>query len=300
MLKKDEYLKAFNLEGYRKISNMDDPYVGVSLIIDHDKRLIQKLKLRDEKWIALINVYLEKNWTKTQDNMKSIHGRVVLTIDSNDNQYLMIDKRKFGANIPIDIYSKDEYFFDINTNKFYKCSSEITFKNIVDELFNLHLKTTKPISGFILRLKIMLFNFLEQSTLFLAKFIAFICYILFGEKVPYDFFSEYMQKKDITEPTPIKKSKKISIFGYEASVHLISFFCLCHLIIFVSAQFYQWNNPIIISIFNNNFLTLAYSILVLYILEEYMHPSLKGVLKWLISIARNLHEKLEGKEIKIS
>ena len=229
----DEYQKAFVLKGkkYRKVEHFDKPRVGISLVIDHDKKLMQKLKLGDKKYVCTIAIYLDDEWREAKGNKKNIFGRVHFTIDSDTGAYVLLNPEKYSARIPVEITSVDEYFFNTKTKKFYRGSRETSLRSIVDELFEWHIKPTKLFRGMFLRWKIQLRRLLYKFSLRISKFIAYIYYFIFGEKVAHDFVSEYMLKH-YPEKKEIKTARvnEISIFGYTSSAHIVFVFCIFHLI----------------------------------------------------------------------
>ena len=76
---------------------------------------------------------------------------------------------------PLDLESRDEFFFDINTEKIYKYAKEIDADEMLLEIYNKHIKTTYLLHGCVLRLKLRfwrvllpwLFIFISKTSLFL-------------------------------------------------------------------------------------------------------------------------------------
>lgn len=279
---------------------MEKPLVGMSLIIEHDRKFLKRLNLPDSKYVALIRIFLSEDWRRLESNKKPVIGIVNFTIDNNQNSFEILDPTKYGTKIPIELLSENDYFFDTKKRKFYKDTHEIKLKSIVDDLFRKHLKPTRFFAGMLLRIKIRSYRFLSKCTLGIAKFISRIFSLIFGEVVPYDFFSEYLQKHNPKKDDriPSKKVKVINIFGYTASAHLIFFFCIFHLLGYFYVSYSEIQiNPILIKILRNNFLTLSYSICLLYLLEECINPFFKKLLLLLLRLARYLHETISSKKI---
>lgn len=301
----DDYLKAFSLSNpiYRKVKPMQKPLVGISFVIDHNKETLKKLNL-DGNYVCLMQIYLKKDWRDTLSTFKQIIGVAHFTIDTGIDQenYPVLNLRKsLGVKIPIELESNDEYFFNIENKKFYKNCEEIKFNCIVEDLFNQHLKPTRRLTGMYLRFKLRMRYFCNALTLNFAKLITFFIFVIFGEEVGYDFFSEYSiknKKPPITEE--IKKIKTLNIFGYEASTHLIFLFCLVHLLGYFIVIYFNINLPISYrSIFKSNFLTLIYSITFLYIFEQFLKPLSKMFLYWLLSKAKKVNQKITYMATKI-
>ncbi len=305
----DQLLKAFELVDpkYIKVKVLDKPLIGISLIINHDKKYLIKNKL-DDNYVCLMRIFLNENWKETNEQFKKVVGVANFTIDNNTGTFPMLDFSKgLGAWAPIELNSENEYFLDSKNKKFFKrcprCSSyeEMSLSKIADDLFFQHLKPTRPFTGMFLRNKLRLSRSLNWITLQIAKLIAFIYFSIFGEKVGYDFFSEYSLKHfDKNTDIVLKNAKKINIFGYEATIQLIFFFCLFHLLAYAITTYLKIGLPAYLKrIFESNFLTLVYAIVTLYILEQYIKPLFKRLLLWLLSTARRMNEIVSSINIQI-
>lgn len=176
---------------------------------------------------------------------------------------------------PIDLEANNEFFFDINSDKFFHHKNEIDPKNILIKLKNAHLRPTRLIKGLPLRVKLVLWRrFLPSIVKVLDKILVFLLYCFTGEVV---------EDKDLVKRfvndwyEPINKKPRESIFdeadlgrkiktpkiwnflGFTATRWSVVFYSLVHLIVYlIKPTFWQNNSSIVFRIFENNFLTLCY------------------------------------------
>ena len=150
------FLEAFDLKkyDYENKVRLDGPDVGFSILKRCDEST--KFKLRIEKgkeYVTLIYVFLAEEDLKSASTRVPIHLRAKFLLKTQDGftwQYDYIGNKRCK---PVDLESFDEYYYDVNSHKFYR-DGEISPEKIVDQIYRLHMKPTCSFRGFKLRTKL--------------------------------------------------------------------------------------------------------------------------------------------------
>ena len=221
-------------------------------------------------------------------------------------------RRKNKISDPIDLISKDEYYYNVEKNKLYKNKKEILPNELINKIYNDHIKPTKFIRGIWLRTKLFFWRIIIKKFFdYLYIFLHYFLYITSGDKYSYVWVikEEILNNKIINseiknmigqkEKEEIKenleKGKKFNFFGYMASHWTIIFYSIFHLLFYIIFEYKNWYPTIIIMILKNNFLTLIYVISSLWIMEIVIPK----ILKMLIRTTSRLSWNSRMKSIKI-
>lgn len=193
---------------------------------------------------------------------------------------------KRRLNWPIDLFSKDEFFYDLSTEKFYFKEREITTEEIVRTVEALHTKPTKLIRGFILKCKLFFWRILVTNILKLLYYsLIKILYVFSGTKTEKSIWLVNISRDKFDEDRNVKKEsfaeEKIDIFGYHASAWSVVVYAILHLSIYTIWYFkLNFENGFIKSIFSNAFLTTVYVIPSLVFFERLFPNVLEFLIKW--------------------
>lgn len=245
---------GFPKDGFSTPVDLRDTAVGFSVYKD------QKDLGRD-KFKSIFKVYIKNDDFKKDGDKKPItitasygkededgNGIITNTTDASD-----FERR---PNWPIDLISKDEFYYDIKTYDFYHNKKIINASEILDLINESHIKPTKLGAGFWLRVKLIFFhNFLAGFFKILFYIISGIQYLLSGEKVNF-----YLRVETSVAPET-KIGKKIKIFDYEVELWIAVIYSIIHLLIYYFLFINNYWPPFFINIFHNGFLTITYTII---------------------------------------
>lgn len=236
----------------------------------------KKVSGKDTNNATMISMYIP---SRIYSNNKINQLLINTTFGKISNEGItMRQDRKL--NEPVDAEFSNEYFYDVNKNKFYKKKKEVNANKILNEIYLKHIKPTKKFRGLFLRFKMIfwwvcvsylfkLFSELSRHFLYFISGIKY-CYepILREEKINQQIIKSSF--KDI-EPANIeevlKEGKKLKIFNYEASQWSIIFYSMVHLLVYCIFVYYNYYPSLIVKIIKNNFVTLVYTISSLWIIE---------------------------------
>jgi hypothetical protein len=230
-----------------------------------------------------------------KDNIKNVIAYARYGRKAKEGVYIREDDESKLSD-PLDIFSKDEYFYDTETDKFFKNKKEISLMGLIDDFYSTHIKTTKFWEGLLPRLKlffwkIIISNFLKATSLFFTLLLRLVN----GDKYSYkpigktevlnnviisSTFSDLIglnEKNGFKEED--KPAEKLEFLGYKGNFWPIFFYSAIHLIIYTICYFLNYKPDIIVKIFENNFLTLAYVILSLCFIEKIIPNTLKLLIK---------------------
>lgn len=205
---------------------------------------------------------------------------------------------------PIDIRSDNEYFYNIDSDKFYKQDKEVTPKEIITGIEDLHMKPTKLVKGSWLRIRLWLwrkaFPFLIKYTdVFLIK----LLWLISGEKIRGDLWkrvlgkhSEYFKEPISDKGVQFKESKTMEFFGYKAKRWSVVFYSVLHLCIYSFFYKCQIDSIFLRHIITNNFLALCY-VITSFAITEALIPS---IIKELINkITPKMFNAVSFKSLKV-
>ena len=295
------FIDIFNPEanGFTNPVQLEDRKIGFSVQKKYDETLLKRLRVnKNEPFVCMIWVVVkDDDYEKT--DLIPIKLRASFGYKRDGMIYKATDylpKRQWWLKLfyppPLDVESKDEFFFDKASEKFFFKHKEIAPNVVLDAIFNMHIKITKPLKGLWLRIKyfllIIFMPFIYKSSKMLCKSLYFI--IALG-KYDYDIFQKqfFLDSQEPEEETKasIDNEKTIEVLGYpikQKPLFTYSFFTLA---VFTANYFLPslFTNfiPIhnyIVTILKNSFLTILYAIVTLYLWEFILPSSLKYGVKY--------------------
>ena len=295
----EEFLKKFNL-GNHGFYNATPFIDGIGFSVR------KKFKPNDDKNVSQISIYIYNKPSQIDDSRKSLlvhatYGRV-----AKDDGGIYI-RSETKLNDPIDIEANDEYYYDINTDKFYQKDKEIKAEELINVFYSQHIKPTKTFKGLWLKVKLLFWrNFLYLFFKDISRLFSYLLYVISGNRYSYEPFSgegkfndsliesKYGNKLKL-EDVYGKDVKKFKFFDYEASQWSIIFYSLLHLFIFFIAYFGKYESNFASTIMKNNFLTILYVIISLWLVENIIPKIIMKLIK-LFSI---LSHRVAYKSIKV-
>jgi hypothetical protein len=202
---------------------------------------------------------------------------------------------------PVDIESGDEYTFDITSGNLYKNSKVLTGKQLSNEFISKHTKTAKRFKGMWLRFKLRLWrNYALKGIRLVMKLLSDMLYLISGDRYSYDPFLEAFEEESglsrkAPSPAEDEKKRRLTFLGYSASSWTIVIYCAIHFVLFSIFYLLDWHSSFFATILKNNFLTLTYVVVSLFLLEV----AAPGGLRLLIRKSAILLESFQIRKIKV-
>ena len=224
----------------------------------------QKIPLKIK--ISNMDLYISENWDYDFEDAKSP------TKDS-------IERSK-RTRKPIELESRDEYFYDHTNNCFIDSKGRtLTGIEMLDEIYYQHCNTVHAIKGFTLRAKIFSQSIVYHSLGYTIDLIILILKTVFGRTLqePDDFSDLFYDKSQAS----LKKlsTDNLEIFGYKAPKGVIVL--LCGIIVLQSVTSSHIDNSYIYLISDKETLILAHSLFALWVLDSvipyFLHQTIKVI-----------------------
>jgi|GEM_PF-2454233 len=248
----DVFVSYFELprDGFLEPIKLIDTGIGFSVYKQSHKKGFK----------SLFRVYMRNAEKNSPDPIKHLFASASFGMESGDGIVISSNVWKRSSYDPIDINS-DDFYYNIQSNKFFYKSVEIHAFEILRMLNRWHTKTQKPLMGFWLRFKIFFFHFILASCFkFLFYCVSILQYLLTGQWVKiFDNIKELGNRTGY-QPTRLNvtPSKTLKIFEYEVDTWIALIYSLVHIITFLILEYLNVKPQILRIIFGNSFLTLVY------------------------------------------
>lgn len=210
---------------------------------------------------------------------------------------------------PLDLEFRDDFFYDTTTEKIYKKDEEVEADSVLLEVYGKHIKTTRPIIGLVLRVRLRFWRiwlpWIPKSLSFLSHY---LLYLISGDKYTYEFFFQEenlngqiisskmegrvgwgKEKAKIKEED--KEAKQIDFFGNKVPEWTIVFYSLLHLCIWFSFKYFNIQTNKIEEFFGTNFLLVLYVIVSFWIIGTVVPFFLKKSIKYGSTFAFHIGSK---------
>lgn len=293
---KELFLKKFNPEkhGFESPQPFDDDYpLGFSVK--------KKLDNGDIESATLLSIYIpyrtynnESFGNKKPINIHASYGKI------SDNGVMMRDTKDAKLTDPIDVeIPNNKYFYDIKTKKFFKKKKEIEAEKIINEAYHKHIETTKPIKGLASRIKLLLWRkIISKIFQCISKFFYYLLLIVSGNRFTYEpilgdeTVNDTVVKSELgginlKMKKVLEKGKKFKLLNYEASRWSIIFYSLLHFSLFLISFYNDFQSELANTIISNNFLTLLYAIITLWLLETIIPSILMSLIRYFSTQSAN-------------
>ena len=169
---------------------------------------------------------------------------------------------------PVNIESHEEYCFDHTINGFVdKAGRQVSGTQMLDELFEIHMATTRPVRGLLLRLKLTLKHSSTSVFEYITVLLKWILRHVFGRTLvePTDFSAYF--KGYPKDSLRLISEDTMTILGYRASKHAVVTFGLLGCFGSVFYICLGYNLPQVSRLFSNAFFGLCFSITLLWLLD---------------------------------
>lgn len=250
-----------------------------------------KRKYKDSEAISLLKVGILKG---SESNKKPLYvGATFGTLNANKDAVALRIGRKKTWKEPIDLESKDDYYYDVAKNKLFKNDKPIEGIALLKDFYKVHLASRKTLKGLVIRLRLDFWQLLARLFMFISKTLGLLLRFVSGTQFSYDPFlagfedSESLSGRQKPEPE-IKESSKIDFLGYSASKWAVLFYCILHLSVYAVFIFANLRIEIITVLIKNNFLTVAYVIVSLWLIESAFPQLLKLGIRQTSEVSFNL------------
>jgi hypothetical protein len=254
---------------------------------------IQKdLNKKDINNTSLLSFYIHNN-SPESDSKKSI---LISATYGKKVQNGVSIRNEIKSFTPIDLSSEGDYYYNAIDNKLLKKEKEISPTDIVNEIYEDHIKSTRVFKGFWIRTKIFFWRKLVSGFFkLISSMLHWLLYIISGDKYSYEpiwkteVLNGVKMNSKLNGMLGIEKKKfkedliesiKFDFLGYKASFWLITFYSIFHLLVYIFCYYQNYKPSIILQIFENNFLTLIYVIISFWFLEKIIPTTLKFLIKF--------------------
>lgn len=285
------FIEKFNSEkfGFFDLTSFTNVNIGFSVK--------KKFNESDDNNVTLLSIYIpdrvfgEIKNTKKPLSIHTTYGKKA------EGGVVMRENPKFSD--PIDLIFPDEYYYDIVSKKFFKKDKEISAEEIIKEVYNKHIKSTKLIKGLYVRNKLKFYRiYLRLFLKYIYIYFYGVLYLVSGILYSYDPLGKLIPDNKINKPElePIPIVEEVNFLGYKTTHHCIFFYSIFHLYIyFIFINFTNIFSTNIIKIFGNSFSILVYVMFSLIIIDKVL-PS---ILKLLIDIFSQWEFDAKYKTIKL-
>lgn len=286
-----KFISSFNL----KNNDFTDP-----VILEDLKFGFTTTKQFKDNYFSMIRVFIrDEDLENDKLDRKPIFFRASFTLKQGDKFLVVTNQITNKKTIPIDLISRDDYYYNISQNLFYKKDEKTSGEKALNEIYQLHIKPSKKIRGFYLRNKLRFLRFPSKLAKLIERFCYYLLIIIAGEKYDYSVFGKYTTTKQILDTdkkeTDKKLTKDFSLFGYSASFWSMMSYSGIHLIFFTIFFVCDFRPQYLTTIFTNSFLTAIYVVFSLGLFEII----LPKILKVIIEHSSKLYFRLSLKEIKL-
>lgn len=266
----------------------------------------KKLNEKDNNNVSLLSIYISKRTYPETKNFKlplSVHA----TYGRNAEGGGVYIRKNPKITEPIDLESANTYYYDVVSKEFLTGNKNITADDLLNEVYEKHIITTKINKGFSVIAYLWFWKVLIKNT-FKSIFKGFYCllFIISGDRFTYEPILETEKLNDKVIKSKfekisndmrdnLKESEKFDFLGYKASRWSIIFYSLLHFILYMVFFFIGYKPIFLTTILKNNFLLLIYVILTLWIIEVAMTK----IFKIAIRFFSKLSFKAEFKTIRL-
>ena len=300
-----ELIDAFDIrrnQSYSEITPLNDRKVGFSIQRSYPADILYvplTNKAGEDDSFALIHVvYLHPAEAKSGFDS---HKVPLIVRISNHSRYISrnidydftdpksptresIEKSK-ATPTPLALDYYDEYFYDHHLDTFLDKDHEpLTGAALLDKVFNAHCSTSHKSKGKGIRRKLW---FRDWTVGLLASLIALLKWLLitffgwtFDDSENYFAYLEGYEKKSFKKLS----TETLDVFGYKASRRVIILFCALTVALYAATYFGGYESLYIESIFDNSFLALIHSLLVLFVLDVIFPEILFRTVNFVIAI----------------
>ncbi|MGB7958030.1 MAG: hypothetical protein WCF77_04305 [Minisyncoccia bacterium] len=193
---------------------------------------------------------------------------------------------------PISLECRDEFYYEptkrefLSKRGFLKKLRQISPREIMEVIDNKHRKPTKKFLGLWLRVRIVFWHKLMKSFWEgISYLLGRVLYIMSGIKMTKDPWIRIIWPERITteaeekKKTSFTKEKTTNLFGYEAPVWAIMFYCCLHLVLYIMFFLYNYKPTLVTTIFKSAFLTVIYVVVSLKLVDTVLPWMLKGMIR---------------------
>lgn len=271
-------------EGFYDVTYFADEEVGFSF----------KKDFGDRKYVSLFHLIIDRRKIQDDGSKKPLIIAAVYGERTGDGVRVRSLTSKELRN-PIDLDFYDEYYFDIDTDKFYARNTLISPRALLSDIYSKHILPTKLLRGLPFRLRYRLWKFWVPKLLgFIYWLLQKILFVVSGDRYAYrHLFKEETLNDEIIDsrfPERIgelkpkgrlkeKSAKSIQFFGMSVPQWPIVFYSAIHLSLVAWYEYNYLDIGIIDTVIGNNFYVVCYVIVSFWLVETLIPLILKFLIK---------------------
>lgn len=292
----EEFIEKFNLQKYYEVIKLTDTKVGFSAKRAYPADISYKPSLTKAgepnnvsvTWVTYLHP--EETTKKLDPDRIPVSVRISTKDlyvskhwDYNFEDPLSPTKESLEASDrtrkPLELISNDEFFYDHKRNTFVdNKGAPITGQDILDKIFREHCDTVHPLRGLPIRMKLSMQSVAYAICEFLIGKIKFTLKKVFGRTIEDEDTLSELQRG--YKKTALKKlsTDSLEVLGYKAPKGIIILFCF----LIALLSFFGSKSLYLQYIFDKEFLILAHSIFVLWLLDNIIPPILFNFMNGII------------------
>lgn len=274
-------------EFIRQFQSLEEKY-NINILID---AFGISSKIEDQKIpgnASLFTVYIKEDELNKSNNLKQLYISATYGKVAETGGVYLRDNQKISS--PIDLIS-DDYLYDIYRNKIIFKDKELSARELINNVYNLHILPTRKFRGIGIRFKLYVWRILfVRFFLYSSKIFHYLLYIITGDKYSYDpvfdrtivngitVASSVESMIDRTKPQ-VRDGKKINFLGYDVDLWPIVFYAIFTLIMYLIFESKDIKPIFLVKILNNNFLLALYVVVSLWLIDVIVPLILKRLIK---------------------
>lgn len=254
----------------------------------------KKLNPQDTENVSGVGIYIPNQVFQQQGSRKAFF--ITATYGKEIAEGIQL-RGKHDLSEPIDLEFRDEFFYDIESEKLFKKEREITANDLLTEVYKKHIKPTKFFEGFSLRLELRFWQeWLPGVFKFVSSIFHYSLFIVSGDKYTYEFLFKEENLNGTIISSEMKgrigrtrevakgqekeeEAKKIEFFGITVPQWPIVFYSVLHLCAYFLAVHFGLFTTAVKSFFDNNFLVVLYVVVSFWLIETVLPYLLKKLIK---------------------
>lgn len=291
----------FDFEKYGFYSVM--PYIDTQIGFGCKK----KLDPQDTENVSGVGIYIpSQTLNDTSTTRKAFYATATYGKELAEGIQMRMDQK---PSEPLDHEFRDEFFYDTATEKIYKGKKEIEANEMLLEIYNKHIKTTRPIHGLLLRLKLRFWRvLLPWIFTFVSTIFHYLLLLISGDRYTYEFLFQEEKlngqvinsrmegrvnrsQEEARVKEEDKEAKKIDFFGNKVPQWPIVFYSALHLGVWFVVKYREIPTAQIENLFSNNFFVVLYVIVSFWLLETILPLLLKKLIKYSSTLAFHASHK---------
>lgn len=283
----------YNKKIYHTFTKLNDTDYGFSIQRNYSEKIKRKLKSKKNECVCLIYLWLDEK--KLSNNIIPIIVKIVIfrngKVPASENYFYKINKKIIR---PINIISQDGFFYDKKNHLFLNRKKvKISANEILDNLYNQHIKIYSLLKGLPIKIKIFVQILILLTLKILIELLNAIFNLIKGKKIielkraefARNINSKYIQNENDKYEIAQESKDSIKFFYFKTSKRAVIIFCVINIVLYVLFLCFNYKPAWIQIILKYNLLSICY-VIVSIIIIDHLLPNLILKIEELLSDLR--------------